>query len=95
MHCRSIPILLYAVLDRPVKYFTTLMRYPQVGDTHPRSMPCITAQHAFAKIPQSHDLKILLPEAPRGIETADAMFPALQRVMRGGTWPDGTLKSRG
>ncbi len=27
---RSIPILLYAVLDRPVHDFTTLMRYPQV-----------------------------------------------------------------
>jgi hypothetical protein len=28
---RSIPILLFAVLDRPVHYFTTLMRYPQVS----------------------------------------------------------------
>ena len=26
----SIPILLYAVLDRPVKHFVTLIRYPQV-----------------------------------------------------------------
>lgn len=26
----SVPILLYAVLDRPVKHFVTLIRYPQV-----------------------------------------------------------------
>ena len=27
---RRIPILLFAVLDRPVKHFDTLMRYPEV-----------------------------------------------------------------
>ena len=27
----SLPILLFAVLDRPVRHFSTLMRYPQVG----------------------------------------------------------------
>lgn len=26
----SVPILLYALLDRPVKHFVTLIRYPQV-----------------------------------------------------------------
>lgn len=28
--CTSVPILLFAVLDRPVHYFATLMRYPQM-----------------------------------------------------------------
>lgn len=28
----SLPVLFFSLLDRPVKYFTTLMRYPQVGD---------------------------------------------------------------
>jgi len=28
--CTSIPILLFAVLDRPVKHFETLMRYPEM-----------------------------------------------------------------
>ncbi len=35
----SLPILLYAVLDRPVRHFSTLMRYPQVGGPRVHGSP--------------------------------------------------------
>ena len=36
----SVPILIFAVLDRPVRHFATLMRYPQVW--HPRNPLTLT-----------------------------------------------------
>ena len=37
----SLPILLYAVLDRPVRHFSTLMRYPQVGPGRTAAAPLL------------------------------------------------------
>ena len=49
----SLPILLFAVLDRPVRHFSTLMRYPQVGGPRlhgslPQPSPCCSVLDASA-----------------------------------------------
>ena len=37
----SMPILLFSILDRPVKYLTTLMRYPQVRGGRTGGFSCV------------------------------------------------------
>lgn len=63
----SLPILLFAVLDRPVRHLDTFLRFPQVG-------PSPAVFFSSAAPPQSPRACALLPEflvCPSGPAVAD------------------------
>ena len=70
----SIPILLFAVLDRPVKHFVTLIRYPQVTPSPPVHPPVREAPS-----PES-----LMAHKPRSLRSSSAAAHAPCRPGGGG-----------